>query len=87
MAKQYEALEDKYEEYLREFSDCKFCKHYLGDGTCDAFPNGIPPDIASGEFNHHVPYDKNNEIIFEIDLKKVRERDKQFEKFKSKFEE
>ena len=53
------------------------CKHYLGvlqpDGTersevpyCEAFPEGIPDEIAYGDNNHTTPLaDQENEIVFE----------------------
>ena len=53
------------------------CKHYLGviqpDGTemtetnyCEAFPDGIPAEIAYGNNKHLRPHpDQDNEIVFE----------------------
>lgn len=53
------------------------CKHYLGviqsDGTemteansCEAFPDGIPKDIAYGNNKHlKVLEDQENDIIYE----------------------
>ena len=53
------------------------CKHYLGviqpDGTelsevnnCEAYPKGIPFDIAYGKDDHlKVREDQDNEIVFE----------------------
>jgi len=53
------------------------CKHYLGvsqpDGTeltevvvCEAYPNGIPNDIAYGDDKHtEVRDDQDNEVVFE----------------------
>jgi hypothetical protein len=84
MQKEYNPLEDKYEDYLKEFSDCRFCKHYLGDGACDAFPEVIPIDIADGEFNHHFPHENDDGIMFEVDLEKVRKYDKRFAKYQIK---
>lgn len=45
---------------------CNKCIHVHDDGmTCDAFPDGIPGEILSGEFNHIEPYDGDNGIRFE----------------------
>jgi len=53
------------------------CKHYLGvdqpDGTemterviCEAYPEGIPGEIAYGTYPHlKVREDQDNEIVFE----------------------
>ena len=55
----------------------RHCEHYKGivelDGTeeteenyCEAFPNGIPDNIAYGNNNHNKPIkDQKNKIIFE----------------------
>jgi len=59
--------------------DCfrRSCKHFKGvkqpDGTertevnyCDAFPNGIPRDIAYGNNDHLKPTKKQkNDIVYE----------------------
>ncbi len=53
------------------------CMHYIGvvqpDGTeltetnsCDAFPNGIPLEIAYGDNDHTKPYPGDNGIQFEV---------------------
>jgi hypothetical protein len=54
------------------------CKHYLGidqpDGSelsernyCEAFPQGIPSEIAYGEDPHNKPWpDQENNIVFEF---------------------
>ncbi len=34
---------------------CNYCKFYMGNLTCLAFPNGIPEDILLGENNHSKP--------------------------------
>ena len=53
------------------------CKHFLGvsqpDGTemterviCEAFPNGIPEEIAYGDNKHDEPMpNQSNDIVFE----------------------
>jgi hypothetical protein len=46
---------------------CFNCKHFKLFGVgCDAFPDGIPSEITSGENEHKTPLpDQENEIIFE----------------------
>jgi hypothetical protein len=44
---------------------CLFCKHYQENAKCDAFPDGIPEDIFSGEFDQHNPYPGDHGIQFE----------------------
>jgi len=36
------------------FGRCFICKHYLGQCTCRAFPDGIPMEYVLGEENHFV---------------------------------
>jgi hypothetical protein len=55
----------------------RWCLHYVGiaqpDGTeasevavCDAFPQGIPDDIAYGDNKHMTPYKgQENDIVYE----------------------
>lgn len=46
---------------------CFECKHFNLSGTgCNAFPEGIPPEITSGENNHSKPLKgQDNDIVFE----------------------
>lgn len=46
---------------------CFKCKHFREfKGGCDAFPDGIPDEIVSGENQHLKPLpDQKNNIIFE----------------------
>ena len=48
------------------FSICLDCKHYIGEGKCKAFPDGIPEMILSNENDHskQLP-DQGNNIVFE----------------------
>jgi len=46
---------------------CLKCKHYIGAGYCEAFPDGIPSEVMSGKFEHTKPYPGDNGIQFELD--------------------
>lgn len=51
---------------MPQSDQCILCKHYhLGDLTCDAFPDGIPAQIITGEIDHASPYPGDNGIRFE----------------------
>lgn len=48
---------------------CAFCKHFDASvrdrNLCDAFPNGIPGEIAYGQDNHYAPYKGDHGIRYE----------------------
>jgi len=44
---------------------CPSCKHYLGLSECEAFPDGIPEQIITGEHDHTEPYPGDSGIRFE----------------------
>jgi hypothetical protein len=49
-----------------------FVRHkFTGLPGCDAFPKGIPHDLAIGNVQHEEPYPGDNGILFELreDLK------------------
>jgi len=47
-------------------SKCNNCIHkYKVSVGCEAFPNGIPDKILTGEHNHKEPYKGDNGIRFE----------------------
>ncbi|MGO9621502.1 MAG: hypothetical protein ACLPT6_08870 [Desulfobaccales bacterium] len=38
----------------------------MGKLTCNAFPEGIPPEIASGRFIHNKPFPgQENDLTFD----------------------
>jgi len=50
---------------MAQSDQCLMCKHFLGFGECDAFPDGIPEDILTGEHDHAEPYPGDHGIQFE----------------------
>ena len=49
-------------------SQCNKCQNYFKDELkiiCKAFPNGIPNEILTGEFDHTKPYKGDNGLRFE----------------------
>jgi hypothetical protein len=42
---------------------CEDCRHFhIDERTCDAYPNGIPSRLLSGEFDHILPYEGDHRI-------------------------
>jgi len=54
---------------LRGFATCLYCKHLVRKNeklVCQAFPNGIPISIVSGEYVHdRVLKDQVGTLVFE----------------------
>lgn len=48
-----------------ESNQCISCKRYRGAGSCEAYPNGIPDKIMTGEADHTKPYKNDNGVRFE----------------------
>jgi len=45
---------------------CYNCEYYIGDSECVAFPDGIPEDILTGDFDHTKKHpNQTNDIVFE----------------------
>jgi len=52
---------------------CNDCIHVRDNGyECDAFPDGIPNEILTGEIDHHKPHPDDNGIQFEKNPNTVR---------------
>jgi len=50
---------------MTQVIQCEGCKNYLSGLACVAFPDGIPDDILSGEFDHTQPHEGDNGIRYE----------------------
>lgn len=44
---------------------CAYCIHNRDDGTCDAYPDGIPLPISGGDIAHTEPLPGDHGIQFE----------------------
>jgi len=49
---------------MPQSNQCLFCKHYIYL-SCKAFPDEIPDEIFTGEYDHTEPYEGDNGIRFE----------------------
>lgn len=51
---------------LFKMSLCGFCQRYRDDkpGTCDAYVDGIPEILLSGEVQHIKPYEGDRGLMF-----------------------
>jgi hypothetical protein len=54
---------------------CLMCKHYLGDGKCEAF-DSIPEEIFYGEKGHFKSVDGDKGIVFENKEESVSKKSK-----------
>lgn len=51
---------------MPESKQCPNCKNFHGLNTCKAFPDGIPEEILSGQFDHSEKWpDQENNILFD----------------------
>jgi hypothetical protein len=59
-------LDDRHQIYFIYKSVCTHCKYFeYKYYSCEAFPNGIPNNILSGESNHLTPTkNQNNTIVY-----------------------
>ncbi len=53
-------------EVTSRVASCLFCKNLAKGWKCEAFPEGIPDDILSGENDHTKPLpNQTNNTVFE----------------------
>lgn len=47
---------------------CNICKYYGGgpNNICEAYPDGIPEELLTGEESHREPYPGDRGIQFEV---------------------
>lgn len=45
---------------------CFSCLWFKGDGTCDAFPEGIPFDIYVNQADHRKRYPGDGGVVFKL---------------------
>lgn len=50
---------------MPQSDQCVLCSHYRFDYTCEAFPEGIPLVIFTGEHDHREPFPGDHGIRFE----------------------
>ena len=46
-------------------NQCIECKRYEGQAECEAYPDGIPEAIITGDHDHTEPYPGDHGIQFE----------------------
>ena len=44
---------------------CMYCRHYIDEWRCNAYPGHIPHNILDSEHDHRVPFPGDNGIQFE----------------------
>lgn len=52
--------------------NCVLCVHLRASRpgeppTCEAFPEGVPVEIYTGDVTHEEPYEGDNGVRFELD--------------------
>lgn len=63
--KEFQEVEEDYADSMFGEPLCLSCKHTNDNGTCKAYPEGIPLEIVSGRINHYQPYEGDNGIQYE----------------------
>lgn len=54
-----------YQKSDNVISQCGLCKHKKPGIVCDAYLDGIPPQLLDNEVSHKQPYPGDNGIKFE----------------------
>lgn len=53
---------------MTQSDQCNRCERYLGELTCEAFPDGIPTKIVTGLHDHRKPFKGDGGLRF-VELK------------------
>lgn len=48
----YNKIDDRHEIFNMYLSQCGKCKHFKGNYTCKAYPNGIPNELLDASKKH-----------------------------------
>lgn len=60
--------DDIFIESMGGWSSCHSCVHSNHDGSCKAFPGGIPEEIMTDDFNHTKRHPKQTgEFVYKKD--------------------
>jgi hypothetical protein len=62
-------------------ANCLWCKHYLGEWKCRAFPESIPDDFRNGKNLHREPVEGDNGYQYERAIFEIPPIDDDFLKF------
>ena len=52
-------------DIVKDVPACIKCKHYIADGTCEAYPSGIPSEILIGGNKHSTKMPGDNGIQYD----------------------
>lgn len=59
---------------MSKSNQCATCKWFFGVESCKAFPDRIPQEILSGEFDHTKKHPKqDNDILYDSGPKNLRD--------------
>ncbi len=75
------AKEDRTDRFVSGQGDltqplCNFCLRDNQDGTCSAYPDGIPKQILIGKIDHRKPYKGDHGLQFIVDSDRKEDFDK-----------
>jgi len=65
MGERWADWDEHFDDYVKWATPCATTKHFFEQGTCEAFPDGIPAEIYSGHHKHREPYPGDRGIEYE----------------------